>query len=218
MQSIGIFGGTFDPVHAGHLALASRVRDVFALDSLMIVPAPQPPHKRQPGASFVHRAAMIELALAACPDCDHIVCSRIEENLPAPSYTIHTVEAIMRYCGGHRFALVIGMDSLADLPNWYRAKDVLALVDLIVVNRNQTQAADIELFISRLSIGYQPVSGKKNVWQNECGRMLQVLMHFHSPYSSTTIREALRRGEEPTGLPETVAGYIRAHRLYGGFS
>lgn len=214
MQSIGIFGGTFDPVHAGHLALAQRVRDVFILDRVMIVPAPQPPHKREPGASFSQRAAMIEVALASCPDCDRIVCSRIEENLPAPSYTIHTVEAIMRYCGGHRFFLVIGMDSLADLPNWYRARDLLALVDLIVVNRDQAQNADIKHFVARLSIDYQPLAGKEQAWQAESGRSLQVLMDFDMPYSSTAIRQALRRGGEPAGLPEAVAAYIDAQRLY----
>ncbi len=217
MQSIGIFGGTFDPVHAGHLALACRVRDEFSLDSLVIVPAPQPPHKRLPGAAFAQRAAMIELALAACPDCERIVCSRIEENLPAPSYTVHTVEAIMQHCGGQLFFLVIGMDSLADLPNWYRAQDLLSLASLIVVNRDQVSKADIERFIARLASGYQPVSGKENTWQNESGRTLQILMDFHMPYSSTTIREALRKSETPEGLPEAVAAYIRGQGLYSGF-
>lgn len=223
MQAIGIFGGTFDPVHTGHLALARRVRDTFALDSLIIVPAPQPPHKRRPGASFAQRAAMIELALAACPDCSRIVCSRIEENLPAPSYTIHTVETIMQHCGGHRFFLVIGMDSLADLPNWYRATELLDLVDLIVVNRDQARQAEIELFVSRLPSGYQPLPGHDHhdhVWRTDSGRMLHVLLDFHMPYSSTAIREALRRGEDSAALPlpEAVAAYINTHGLYSGSS
>lgn len=218
MQFIGIFGGTFDPVHIGHLDLARRVRDAFALDRVMIVPAPQPPHKRRPGASFAQRAAMIELALAACPDCDRIVCSRIEENLPRPSYTVHTVEAIMRHCAGPRFYLVIGMDSLADLPNWYRAKDLPTLVDLIVVNRDQAQPVDIKQHVSRLSRAYQPVPGKYNEWKNECGRRLHVLMDFHQPYSSTAIRQALRQGEDASGLADQVAAYIHKHRLYSGSS
>lgn len=223
MQAIGIFGGTFDPVHTGHLALARRVRDTFALDSLMIVPAPQPPHKRWPGASFAQRAAMIELALAACPDCSRIVCSRIEENLPTPSYTIHTVETIMQHCGGQRFFLIIGMDSLADLPNWYRATELLDLVDLIVVNRDQARQAEIELFVSRLPSDYQPLPDHDHhdhVWRTDSGRMLHVLLDFHMPYSSTAIREALRRGEDPAALPlpEAVAAYINTHGLYSGSS
>ena len=120
----------------------------------------------------------------------------------------------MRYCGGHRFFLVIGMDSLADLPNWYRASDLLTLVDLIVVNRDQAQNADIEHFVSRLPLDYQPLAGKEQAWQTESGRSLQVLMDFDMPYSSTAIRQALRLGEEPAGLPEAVAAYIHAHQLY----
>ena len=97
-QSIGLFGGTFDPVHTGHLALAAHVLDRCRLDRLLFIPAPEPPHKRRPEASFAHRTAMLEVALADCPHGARMALSLIEADLPAPSYTIRTVEALMAHC------------------------------------------------------------------------------------------------------------------------
>lgn len=214
MQSIGIFGGTFDPVHSGHLALACQVRDRFALDQLLIVPALEPPHKRQPVASFTHRVAMLDAALQDCSDCERICCSRIEQSLSRPSYTIHTVEAVLRSCAVCHTTLIIGMDSLADLPNWYRVEDLLARVDLVAVNREQTSPAAIRELVVRLQPRYQPTPAHNNAWINHAGRTLTLLPDFHQPFSSTAIRQALGRGEEAAGLPEAVRTYIHTHRLY----
>ncbi|NLZ16141.1 MAG: nicotinate (nicotinamide) nucleotide adenylyltransferase [Desulfobulbaceae bacterium] len=214
MQSIGIFGGTFDPVHDGHLALARLVRDRFALDGVLIVPAPNPPHKRQPLASYGHRVAMLELALQDCSDCGQIACSRIEETLPTPSYSINTVESVMQHLGAQCFFLVIGMDSLADLPNWYQAERLLTLIDLVVVNRKQANPSAIHGCVLRLRPSYRSVAGKENVWVNQAGKSLHFVQDFHMPFSSTAIRGALCRGEKPAGLPDVVYAYIRDLELY----
>ncbi len=203
-------------MHEGHLTLAREVRDRFSLDRLIIVPAPHPPHKRQPLAPFAHRAAMLESALTTCADCAGIVCSQIEQELPKPSYTIHTVETVMRLCGAQRFYLVIGMDSLADLRNWYRCEDLLALIDLIVVNREKTAQQDILTYILNLPVLYQPDPCKTGVWRNQAGKTLELLLDFHMPYSSTAIRTALSKGEQAAGLPAAVRAYIHKHGLYSG--
>ncbi len=213
-QSIGIFGGTFDPVHSGHLALACLVRDRLFLDRLLIVPALQPPHKRRPVASFAHRVAMLELALAHCPECSRIECSRIEEELSAPSYTIHTVEALLHRLGAQRFVLVIGMDSLTDLPDWYRAEDLLGCIDLVVVNREELPPARIRELVADLRPAYRSLPDQS--WINPSGKTLRVLAEFHQPLSSTVLREALRQGRSPQGLSPAVHAYIRSHGLYQG--
>lgn len=210
---IGIYGGAFDPPHLGHLALARLARDRFGLAETLFVPTPEPPHKRQPAASFAERCAMVELALATEPDCAALRCSRLEQDLPRPSYTIHTVEAVMRANAGDcRFALIIGMDSLAALSEWYRAGDLMRGVDLIAVNRDQFDPEAVRACIGRLGQEYAPE--EHGIWRNRAGRTLAVIADFDFPLSSTAIRAALARGESPPGLPGAVAEYIRQHRLY----
>ena len=213
---IGIYGGTFDPVHQTHLAAARFARDRFRLTEVLIVPAPEPPHKEPPAATFAERCAMVELALATEPDCAALRCSRLEQDLPRPSYTIHTVEAVMRANKGDcRFALIIGMDSLAALSEWYRAGDLMQGVDLIAVNRDQFGPESVRDCIGRLGQEYAPIPDTADViWRNRAGRTLAVIADFDYPLSSTAIRQALARGESPPGLPAAVRDYIRKYGLY----
>lgn len=212
MAGIGIYGGTFDPVHQTHLALARLARDRFRLGEVLIVLAPEPPHKRGAFAPFAERAAMLELALASEPDCARIRCSRIEADLPRPSYTIHTVEAIMRRHADAHCYLVIGLDSLAALPEWHRAEELMALVDMIAVNRGAALPAEIQGLVARLRPACRPL--RENLWINTAGRALHLVPDFHMPHSSTAIRAALAAGAEPDGLPPAVLAHIRRRHLY----
>lgn len=211
-RNIGLFGGTFDPVHSGHLHLARHVLDRCRLDSLLFIPAPRPPHKRQTAVSFAHRAAMIEAALREAHG--RMQCSYIEEHLPTPSYTINTVEALTRQAPGQRFSLIIGADSLFDLPHWRRSGELLALVDLIVVRRDTVDAATINRALLSLDPGFR-FDEHHGRWNGPGGRTVTYLSDIELPVSSSLIREELALGRVPAMLPPAVFSYIATHRLYG---
>ena len=214
-RAVGLFGGTFDPVHQGHLDLARQVLDRCRLDRLLFIPAPRPPHKRQPVASFHHRAAMIEAALADCGDNQgRIRCSRIEEGLSPPSYTIHTVEALIGAHGGHRYFLIIGADSLLDLPHWHRIGELLALINLIVVNRDRINASRVAAALESLDASFR-FDEQQGLWINNEGRTVEYLHDIELPVSSSSIRQDLIQGRVPVMLPLAVLEYIKQHHLYG---
>ncbi len=214
-HAVGLFGGTFDPVHQGHLDLARYVLDRCRLDRLLFIPAPLPPHKRQPAVSFVHRVAMIEAALAECPgDRGRLRCSCVEETLPLPSYTIHTVEALIKAQAGHRFFLIIGADSLLDLPHWHRIEELLALVNLIVVNRDRITTDKVGRALASLDASYT-FDAQQGLWFGRGGRTVEYLDDIELPVSSSSIREELARGKVPAMLPPAVLAYIKQQHLYG---
>lgn len=130
---IGIFGGTFDPVHSGHLILAEQCRDQAGLDEVWFLPSYHPPHKATAGVTrFEHRCDMLELAVAGHPA---FRVDRIEKELPPPSYTAETLAELRRRHPAAEFALLMGSDGLPDLPGWYEPRRVLELASLVVVPR-----------------------------------------------------------------------------------
>lgn len=213
--TVGLFGGTFDPVHQGHLDLARHVLERCQLDRLLFIPAPLPPHKRQPEASYAHRVAMINAALADCPDtiC-RVHCSRIEEHLATPSYTINTVQALASESGNNRYALIIGADSLLDLPHWHRIDQLLALVSLIVVRRDGIDRTAVDQALAVLIPGFV-YDHTHHRWFGQNGQTADYLGDIELPVSSSAIREALAQGLVPAMLPPVVLHYIRQHQLYG---
>ncbi|MCL2789089.1 MAG: nicotinate (nicotinamide) nucleotide adenylyltransferase [Desulfobulbus sp.] len=212
---VGLFGGTFDPVHQGHIDLALHVVIRCRLDGLLFIPALLPPHKQQPMASFAHRAAMIEAALADCQGIEgRICCSRIEARLPEPSYTNNTVQALIQEKGSCRYSLIIGADSLLDLPHWHRIEELLTLIDLIVIQREAIDAAAVARALAALHPPFSYHAGQER-WQNQAGRTAVFLDDIALPVSSSAIREELARGLAPVFLPPPVLAYIRRHRLYG---
>lgn len=130
---IGIFGGTFDPVHMGHLILAEQCRDQAGLDQVWFMPSAHPPHKS--GASitrFEQRCEMIELAIAGQPA---FRVERIEKELPPPSYTAETLAALHQRDPANELFLIMGSDGLPDLPGWYEPRRVIEQAGLVVVPR-----------------------------------------------------------------------------------
>lgn len=212
---VGLFGGTFDPVHEGHLTLARHVRQRCRLDRVLFIPAQVPPHKRQPAASFEHRAAMLKAALEEADEGQGLLLSLIEGQLPRPSYTIRTLEALQRERGGDRFFLIIGIDMLFDLPHWHRAEELLDLADLIVVRRGRHNRESIDRAILALHPGLTR-TGEKDLWLGDQGRTVQYLDDIDLPVSSSAIRAELASGGAAAMLPAAVLRYIRAHHLYTG--
>jgi len=158
---------------------------------------------------------MIEASLADCPGGKgRLSCSCIEENLPLPSYTIHTVEALIKEQGGQRFFLIIGADSLFDLPHWHRIDELLALVNLIVVNRDRISRDKVGMALGSLDVSFK-FDAQQGLWISQGGRTVEYLDDIELPVSSSSIREELARGKAPAMLPPAVFDYIKQHHLYG---
>src|SRR5437773_2235954 len=129
---LGVFGGTFDPVHLGHLILAEQCREQGQLDRVLFVPAAQPPHKPRPQAAFAARVEMLQLALSgnAAFEIDELEAERT-----GPSYTADTLEELARRRPADELFLIVGADSLRDLPSWYQPERILQRANLLVVAR-----------------------------------------------------------------------------------
>lgn len=130
---LGVIGGSFDPVHMGHLSIAEEAREVFELERVVFVPAAQPPHKGgKTGAPAADRMRMVELAISGNP---HFIVSDIEMRREGPSYTIDTLEEIQRMYPGMGVYFVVGADSLAELHSWHRACELVERFDFIIIGR-----------------------------------------------------------------------------------
>jgi nicotinate-nucleotide adenylyltransferase len=185
---LAIFGGTFDPIHNAHLAMARVAASRFSLDRVLFVPAARPPHKRgATHASYEDRARMIELAIADEP---RFQLSRLEE-FTERSYSIDTIAKVRAGMGpDDELFFLIGADAFADLSTWHRWSDVAQSVHFLV--------------ISRPGAIYEAPEGVV------CDRIDDVAM----PESSSEIRRVLASGGRPGGLPESVLGYAAEHGLY----
>ena len=130
---IGIFGGTFDPVHLGHLIIAEQCREQAKLDEVWFIPAPRPPHKGQPDLTeFDKRADMLRLAIAGHP---HFKVSEIEKERPGPSYTADTLTDLRQKQPDVAWHLILGADCLPDLPGWHDPVRIITQAKLLVVAR-----------------------------------------------------------------------------------
>jgi len=185
---IAIFGGTFDPVHEAHLAVAREAADTFSLDRVLFVPAKTPPHKLgELHASFEDRLRMVELACAADRRFEG---SRIEDR-PGRSYSFDTVVLARQQCGAEaQLFFLIGADAFAEIRTWHRWEELMTLVEFIVV--------------SRPGGAFEVPDGVK----------VLRLDTLQLPVSSSAIRQSLSRGELDVPIPEGVREYIRSHGLY----
>jgi nicotinate-nucleotide adenylyltransferase len=132
-KRIGIFGGTFDPVHVGHLIMAEQCRESGQLDQVWFVPAARPPHKLdRPLTSFAQRAEMLALAIAGMPA---FRVDELEKDRPGPSYTADTLADLQRLHPQSEFSLLLGSDCLPDLPQWHQPERILELAELLIFAR-----------------------------------------------------------------------------------
>ena len=202
---LGIYGGSFDPVHFGHLRLAECCRDQCPLDRVWFLPAAVPPHKPDGLDTSGHdRAAMLEAALAECKGLE--VCS-LELERGGVSYTVDTLAEIAAERPEAELFWLLGADMLVDLPTWYRPEEICRLATPLVVGRPNAPEPDFE----RLSGALSPERIDEI-------RSQQIEMPPVDA-SSTGIRRRVARGESIDDLtPRAVAEYIAEHGLYGGSS
>ena len=198
-RKVGIMGGTFDPIHTGHLVLAEDVRDMFGLDEVLFIPAAKPPHKG--GIATVtpeHRYVMTELATASNP---FFRVSRMELDRKGPSYSWLTVTELQeRYGASTDFYFITGSDAINLLDEWHRAKDLLARCHFIVSVRE-----GVPLDEERLAKSFGTLAAE------HIHRLATPALEI----SSTDIRERLARGASIRYIvPDVVADYIRKEGLY----
>lgn len=217
MRRLGIFGGTFDPVHDGHLRPAARAAEVFGFDELVFVPAGNPPHKLgESRTAFAHRFAMLALATQ---DDDRGVVSVIEAERDGPTYTIDTLAALHEAHAGDRLYFLMGSDSFAQITTWRRWDELLSLASLVVLRRPTIWGDELlagvppELrpsvaSVARTALPSGHEAGPHRVYLLDCEPY---------PISATEVRQRLGRGL-PIGdvMPATVRRYIEKHRLYRG--
>ncbi|MFQ5550780.1 MAG: nicotinate (nicotinamide) nucleotide adenylyltransferase [Gemmatimonadales bacterium] len=183
---IGIFGGSFDPVHLGHVAAVSAAQQQLALDLVLVVPAGVQPFKLDAGASPEHRLAMLRLAFEDVPYTEIDSCEIERGGL---SYTVDTVEEVRNRFPSHQLCLLVGADTARELPKWHRFDDLRRMVRIVVLSRPGTESPEGDLeFVAIPDV----------------------------PTSATEIREALGQGRaNPDVIPERVLHYMREHGLYG---
>ena len=188
---VGIFGGSFDPVHNAHVALARLALVELRLDELLWVPAGRPWQKDRAVTPALHREAMVRLAIEGEP---RFALSRIEIERRGPSYTIDTVRALQAQRPGVDWTLVIGQDQYAGFHTWHGWQELLGLVTLAIANRPDA-----------------PASADPQVLRVPHAAVALPMMDV----SSTDIRERIAHGQGIADLvPAAVASYIARHHLY----
>lgn len=225
-MNLALFGGTFDPIHRGHVVVARAAAAKFQLKQVWFVPADIPPHKQKtPITTYYHRYAMVALALAGekefvpslleAPDFGHDGGARL------PSYSIDTVRRVKKSLGkSDHLYFLIGMDAFKDIANWYKPEELLGECDFIVAARPGYSLADVA---SSLPAKLRPSTAVTKLFRKEMmagplvlpGATLHMLPETHENVSATQIRAAVDRGGALKRLvPDAVAEYIHKEHLY----
>lgn len=212
---IGVLGGTFDPIHYGHLRLAEEIAETLRLEEVRLVPSGTPPHRSAPAASAEHRLAMTRLA--ASGNARFKVDER-ELRRAGPGYTVDTLKELRAELGQARpLALLLGADAFLEFATWHRWHEIFGLAHVAIAHR---PGFPVERWAERMP---QPLAREYS------GRVMQQPLAIHlSPaggivvvpftaldISATAIRDMLRAGASPRYLlPGAVLDYIRSHKLY----
>ena len=198
-------GGTFDPIHNGHLAAAQSVAETFQVDEVHFVPAFSPPHKQSRGiTSPFHRFAMVTLAMAPF---ERFRSSTIEVDALEKRYTVETLEAMQQAYPGSELLFIIGTDMYQEIETWKNFRRLFELAHLVIVNRPGFPFRQDVAPFQILNVN-QPVTLPQ-------GATVFYLPFVQQPISSTEIRGDLKRGAEVSHwLPPLVWSYIERNRLY----
>ena len=200
---LAVFGGSFDPVHNGHLFLAGEVVRAGLVEEVLFVPARRPPHKStRELAAAAHRSAMLKDALAPFPEfsLSDIELERTEEM----SYTFDTLSTLARAFTEHELFFLMGMDSLVDLHTWYKSTELAGTFGFLIYPRPGVQTPAFAVLRDRFGA-------------HNARKLLDSILDAQSiPIVATEIRRDCREGVNLAGrIPESVLHYIREHQLYG---
>jgi nicotinate-nucleotide adenylyltransferase len=234
-MNIGLFGGTFDPIHRGHLALARAARERCKLSRILFVPPNVPPHKQeQPLSAFAHRHAMIALATAQEKDFAPSLLEAPEDLEPGsnrkqkpraekPNYTIDTVTRLKQSLKkSDQLFLLIGIDAFAEIAKWHQAETLFRECEFVVASRPGFSLADVA---NALPASLRPRKEVTRPFHNQAasgdlvlrGVTIHLLDEVYQPVSSTAIRQAVAAGKPLTRFVDpAVADYIKKVGLYKG--
>ncbi len=234
-MNIGLFGGTFDPIHRGHIALARAAQERCKLSRILFVPANIPPHKqRQPLSPFAHRYAMTALATAQEKDFEPSLLEAPEDGASGgggkdnargakPNYTIDTVKRLKRtFKKADRLFLLIGIDAFAEITKWREAEALFRECEFLVASRPGFSLADVA---NALPASLRPRTEVTTPFHKQAatgdlvlrGVSIHLLEEVYQPISSTAIREAVSAGKPLTRFVDPiVANYIKKVGLYRG--
>lgn len=219
---IGIFGGTFDPVHSGHLRVVQTLSRELPFDELRLLPCGEPAHRAPPQASVEDRVAMLRLAIEGKPT---LLIDDREVRRHGPSYMVDTLVSLREELGEIALVLIIGWDAFMDLPTWQHWQELLLLAHLLVVQRPGSvvqPCAEVSALLQRCQV--ETVAALQAV---PAGCILLYPLDDALAVSSTEIRELIARREAMAKsesivaeqdadllLPAAVWGYIKEHNLY----
>ncbi len=220
-RHVGIFGGTFNPIHMGHLAIAQDVAESQGLDQVLFVPAGHPPHKPDEAIPAArHRLEMIRLAIAGNR---RFAVSDVELRLRGPSYSVRTVPILQKKLGASpRLFFLVGLDAFLEIPTWHEPERLLALCDFIVIYRDIPGGfAGVKKFPYPVEADARALAeldrGRRSsvVGTLPGGREVRFVRSHDLPVSATEIRRRLAEGRTVKYLlPASVESYILKHGLY----
>jgi nicotinate-nucleotide adenylyltransferase len=208
-QAIGILGGTFDPIHFGHLRTALEIYQALDLAEVRLIPCFQPVHRKLPYASPEHRLAMVRSAITDEPGLTVDDC---EIQRKGPSYTIDTLEILQKKLPDTPLCLIMGIDALLGFPSWNRWEDILKIAHLVIAHRPQYQLPQTGIVADLLKQRLKQDS-------SELHSSLAGNIFFHPvtplEISATDIRKQIAMGRSPRYLlPDSVYHYIMQHGVY----
>ena len=207
-KHIGILGGTFDPVHSGHLACADYVLRQLALDEVRLMPCHLPPHRATPGVSSAERAAMVKLAIAGLPK---LKLETLELHKNTPSYTVDSLRQLQQQEPDCRFYFIIGMDSLCYFRSWKDWRGILQCADLLVCQRPGYSQHEGDAPTLLAQFGQPDLTRLR---QAKSGAIM-LLDNKLIDISASAIRQQLQQGcLAADTLDPAVLNYIKSHRLY----
>ncbi|MBI3611176.1 MAG: nicotinate-nucleotide adenylyltransferase [Nitrospirae bacterium] len=219
-MKIGIFGGTFDPIHSGHLAIAEEVLKTIGLDRVLLIPAGRPPHKK--GRKVLpaqHRIEMVRLAVEGHPGLE---VSDLEITRRGKSYTIETVKALERnYPKETEFYLILGLDAFLEFSSWRASDELMARCHIVVVSRPGYRFSDLSRldFLGRMDPEWLDELDAGRRFRRDLPlsagtRLILIRVPAHD-VSATQIRDHLSGGKRLKNLlPPLVESYIIKHKIY----
>jgi nicotinate-nucleotide adenylyltransferase len=208
----GLLGGTFDPVHNGHLDVARAALHALRLDKVLLIPSRTPPHRRAPHAAGADRLAMVRAAVETEPFLD---ASTIELDAAGPSYTSTTIG---RYAATGidtlTLCFIVGADAFAEIPTWHQYPELLDRCHFAAVSRPGQPVEQLRQQLPRLASRMISVA-ENQTYAIPSHASIFLIDARTAPVSSTAVRAAIARGASVKGLvPDAVSAYIEAHRLY----
>ncbi|MHB0776986.1 nicotinate-nucleotide adenylyltransferase [Halomonas sp. WWR20] len=208
---IAMLGGTFDPVHLGHLRSAVELGEALALDRVHMVPAHVPPHREAPGGSSDERLAMLEAGIGDTPG---LIADGREIRREGPSYSVDTLALLRDEMGEHcRLVMALGHDAFLQLHRWHEPERLFELANMVVIER-PGHAAHLSPALAELIDGRE-VDSVSALMCQPAGRLLRLRLPSRMAISATEIRQRLQRGASVRYLlPEAVERYIVERKLY----